>query len=78
MVAFACYDLCLSGQLLARCVLARLFAGETFACKDVFLNNGYTTSKQNFMYSLISNIGPNLFSDRLLSKHYIRCSLHNT
>ena len=29
-------------------------------------------------YSLISNIGPNLFSDRLLSKHYIRCSLHNT
>ena len=29
-------------------------------------------------YSLISNIGPNLFIDRLLSKHYIRCSLHNT
>ena len=56
MVAFACYDLCLSGQLLARCVLARLFAGETFACKDVFLNNGYTTSKQNFMYCIMVNV----------------------
>ena len=51
MVAFACYDLSLSGQLLARCVPARLFAGETFACKDVSLNNGYT-SWQKFMYRI--------------------------